>query len=87
MKLKKTIKDAIIMIGLIIIACGCAIAFGALVMSGMDKSEIVTCNKLVEQSKQYDNFFITKIDDDMCRHHGIVIDAPIGFDNHSEIVE
>jgi hypothetical protein len=87
MKLKKTIKDAIAMIGLIIIAVACAIGFITVFIHGMDKQEVVNCNKLVEQSKQFDGFFITKSDDEMCRHHGIVIDAPIGFANHSEIVE
>lgn len=87
MKLKKTIKDAIAMIGLIIIAVACAIGFIAVFVHGMEKQEIVTCNKLVEQSKQFSGFFITKSDDEMCRSHDIVIDAPIGFENHSEIVE
>ncbi len=87
MKLKKTIKDAIAMIGLIVIAVACAVGFITVFIHGMEKQEIVTCNKLVDQSKQYDNFFITKSDDEMCRTHGIIIDAPVAFDNHSEIVE
>ena len=87
MKLKKTIKDAIVMIGLIIIACSFAVGFMFMFYQGYTKSEIVQCNKLVEQSKHYDNFFITKYDDEMCKTHGIVFDAPIGIADHSEIVE
>ena len=89
MKLKKTIKDAIAMLFFIIVAIVIASGFGMLIMSGLEKNEVVTCNKLVSQSKEFKNagFFITKIDDEMCRSHNIIIDAPVVDQDHSEIVE
>lgn len=44
---------------------------------GMSKQEIVDCNLWVAQSQEFRSFFITKWQDDQCRAHGIIIDAPV----------
>lgn len=44
----------------------------------ISKQEVVECNKLVSQSQAgYDNFYITQLEDAMCRSHGIIIDARV----------
>lgn len=61
----------------------CGIFFGGIVVfilpGYLDRQEIVECKSLVAQSKAgYDGkFFIAKWQDDQCRSHGIVIDAPV----------
>ena len=63
---------------LAVIALGLGLAL--IVSNGMDKSEIVDCNKLVAQAEEYKSngqFYITGWQKDMCDAHGIVIDAPV----------
>ena len=44
----------------------------------ISKQEVVECNKLVSQSQAgYDNFYITQLEDAMCRSHEIIINARV----------
>ena len=49
-----------------------------MVTVGYDRSMVVHCNTLLEQSKQYEHFEITRLDHDECKNvYGIEINAPI----------
>lgn len=54
-------------------------AIGFALMKGMDKQAVADCQKLVDQSIEFQNagFYITEYEDAKCRHHGIAIDAPV----------
>ena len=54
---------------------GVAVAFAFL--KGVEKQEKVECLKWQEEAKIYDDYYITKWQDEQCRHYGIKIDAPI----------
>lgn len=56
----------------------------AIVILGFDKAldnwEIVECYKLqsyAEKYKNYDGFYITTIEKEMCDYHNIIVDAPV----------
>ncbi len=59
-------KDYII----IVIIVGFFMAFALISIS---KDEIIECNKLLEQSREYPSFWSTQADKDMCQAHGIII--------------
>ncbi len=49
-----------------------------MVTVGYDRSMEVHCTTLLEQSEQYDNFHLSKLDHDECKNvYGIEINAPI----------
>lgn len=57
-------------------------SFGAMIgyiaMVGMDRQEVADCRKLRQQSVEYaPHFFLATWEDEMCRAHGIIINAPI----------
>jgi hypothetical protein len=48
-------------------------------VTGLDEQEVMQCNILLEQSVEFKPlFFLSKSEDEMCRAHGIPIDAPVG---------
>lgn len=55
-------------------------------VKGMDKQAEADCVKLQEQSVEYAHagFYITEYQDAKCRHHGIIVDAPILTTNNYE---
>ena len=44
---------------------------------GMNRQEVVDCNTWQSQAAQYPAFFLTKWQDQQCRAHGIIIQAPV----------
>lgn len=55
---------------------------GYAVNEAMQRSEAIECNKLVKQAEEFgqvkrDLFYITKAEDEMCRAHNIIINAPV----------
>lgn len=49
-----------------------------LLQVGYDRSMKVHCTGLLEQSEQYENFHLSKLDHDECKNvYGIEINAPI----------
>lgn len=48
-----------------------------LMLKGLDKQAVVDCLVLENQAGHYDNFYLLKWQDEMCRTHGIVINAPV----------
>ena len=62
-----------------------AIAFGYSVNVGMNKQEIVECNKIKKQSEDFsEHFFMNQAWKNACDDHGIMIDQkfvrPADFD-------
>lgn len=53
---------------------------GLFLYAGLQRSEIVYCNKIKDYSRQYAHFYITQWEKDMCDHYGIEIHAPVGND-------
>ena len=45
--------------------------------AGLDRQEVVDCNKMQSQSMQYSNFYLLQWQKDMCDAHNIIIEAPI----------
>ncbi len=45
--------------------------------SGLDKSEIVTCNKYQAYAQEFPDFWVTEADWNMCVEHGISLDSLI----------
>jgi len=41
------------------------------ISKGIKKNDIITCYKLQKQSLEFDNFFITKIENEMCNAVGV----------------
>jgi hypothetical protein len=50
--------------------------FVGVALQGIDKEEVVYCNRIEGYSKEYDNFTITKWESEMCKAHGFNIKAP-----------
>jgi hypothetical protein len=48
-----------------------------MIQLGADRIERQECQKLLEQSKRYSDFWLTTAEDMMCRHHNVKIDAPV----------
>ncbi len=44
---------------------------------GIDRSEVVECRAWEQQAKDYDQFYIAKWQDEQCKAHKIIINAPI----------
>lgn len=53
------------------------IGFVYLLNTGLKKQEIVDCNTLVGQSKEFANLYITGWQKEMCDAHGISINAEV----------
>lgn len=70
----KQISKALGIFAIVMIAMfGCFL----ILAHGFDKQEAVECMKLERYSKEFDSFFITKWQDEMCRNQGIIINANI----------
>lgn len=56
-----------------------AIAFICIkvVVVSLDKSEISSCLKLQQQAEEIQGFFLIQWQDQMCKAHNIVINAPV----------
>jgi len=50
-------------------------------ITGLEKQQVVDCNKLVSQSKEYRNFYITSQEKKNCEEVDINVTAPISDDN------
>lgn len=66
-------KETLIAIGIIVSVT----IIGWSAISGMDKSEVVECNKWQSQAVEYSGFYLTHWQADQCRAHNITINAPI----------
>jgi len=42
-----------------------------LVNNAVDKTELATCQKYVEDATTFHNWFISKADNEMCKYHGL----------------
>ncbi len=52
--------------------------FARILSASLDKSEVVSCVQWEDWAQSFKpHFFLLKWQDEMCRVHGIVIDAPI----------
>jgi hypothetical protein len=70
---KKIITTTILIVFAIIGLYGMVV----LISAGLDKSEVVSCLKLDQQSKTYEGFFLAGWEKEMCEAHGIFINAPV----------
>ena len=67
-------NNVLVAIGILVAVVGLTFVISI----GLDKSERVECEKLVRYSTEYaPAFYITEWQDEMCRAHDIVIDAPV----------
>lgn len=48
-----------------------------LVNASLDKSEVVSCLEFVENAEKFQQFFITKSENEMCLRHGITIQTRV----------
>lgn len=85
MKYKKTFKDAITLIVFITVGCIVGVTFFFALSQGLDKSEVVQCNKLADDATKYPGFYITAQQKIMCDMHNIKIDAPVQGDNSDTV--
>lgn len=60
----------------IYIVCA-VIVFGFILNIGMNKSEVVNCNKWKAEASEYANYYLLQWQADQCAAHNIEIDAPI----------
>ncbi len=44
---------------------------------GLDKQEVYECNQWMSQAQEYNGFFLTHWQNEQCRAHNIIINAPI----------
>lgn len=65
--------------GLLLIVGASVVAWFTLFLlpHALDKSAIADCRKWETYSTEYANFYLTKSEDAMCRHFGIIINAPV----------
>lgn len=59
------------------VAIGCCVVVAFALVDGLNKNEIVECNTWQSQSKEYRLFKLAKWQDEQCRRHNIIINAPI----------
>ncbi len=52
-------------------------AFAWMLNIGFDRQEAVECQTWSEQASEYPGFFLLKWQDEQCRAHGIIINAPV----------
>lgn len=64
-------------LGIIAVILIAGFGFFLLFSHGFDKQEVVECMTLEGYSKEFDSFFITKWQDEMCRRQGIIIDTEV----------
>lgn len=60
--------------------CGGIVAVAAVTLlfnMGMDNNEVVECESWKSQAAEFDQFFMTRWQDQQCRSHGIIINAPV----------
>lgn len=72
--MQKTIGEIVL---LVIIVLVCAWGISRLAEKGITREEKFECWKLENYASTYPAFYLTKQEDDMCRFHGIIIDAPV----------
>ena len=72
--IQKKIATATVLTVLAVIGLYGTVVF---VSASLDKSEIVECMKLKQYSKEYESFFLTEWQNEMCVTHGIRIYAPV----------
>lgn len=78
----KQIIEKILVAGVLL---GATFLVGWAFLTGLEKSEVVRCKELQRQSVEYKpHFFLASWEDEMCRAHGIQIDAPIGSNYDKE---
>lgn len=58
-------------------ACFIGVALFHLVLTSLDKSEVVSCLELQEQAREFGGFYLTDWQDEMCKAHNIVINAEV----------
>jgi len=75
---KRILKLLIFVVGLLFPLLTIKFIVFPLISNSIDKSEIVECKKLQSYNKNYESFFLTKWQAEMCIKHGIHIDAPVG---------
>ena len=61
----------------VVVVVAFAILFAWLLNTGLDKQELVACNKLKSYSQAYNAFYLTVDEKAMCDAHGVYIDAPV----------
>lgn len=62
-------------LGLILLVIGFCVAVAYAFVDALRQSDVVNCNKELSQSKQYDGYFITKLQYDICKDVGVEIDS------------
>lgn len=73
--MKKTFKTVVVYSLVLLTFFAFVYALGL----GIDRQEVVTCNKLQLQASTYDAFYLTKSEKEMCDYHNIKISAPVEY--------
>lgn len=68
-----------ILVAMFLIAFVFALAWGfaELVGIAINRAEKFDCWKFDKYASTYPSFYLTQYEDDMCRAHGIIINAPV----------
>lgn len=74
--IQKTVV-AVMSLAVILGIAGVLVGLYFVLSLGIDRSEIVECNKLKGQEAEFDQFFLTKWQKEQCDGHGIFINAPV----------
>ena len=64
-------------VGLGILFIAGAIVGGWIMLIGFDRTEVVECLKWQNEAKEYQKYYLTAWQDEQCRAHSIVVDAPV----------
>lgn len=73
----QNIKEFTVAFLIVVFACFIGVALFQLVLTSLDKSEVVSCLKLAEQAQEFGGFYLTDWQAEMCEAHNIVINAEV----------
>jgi len=60
---------------LVILFCIAILMYGF--FDALNQQEVMDCKQWIKDSKTYSHFYITTLQDEQCKNHHIIIDAPI----------
>lgn len=73
----QNIKEVAQVFGVIVLACFVGVTLFHMVLTSLDKSEVVSCLKLQEQAREFGGFYLTDWQAEMCEAHRIIINTEV----------
>lgn len=75
--MQSNIKEYIVALISITACAFVGVALFHIVLTSLDKSEVVSCLKLQEQARDFGGFYLTDWQAEMCDKHQIIINAEV----------